>query len=67
MREKAKVIELDISDETKAAIKNIQERIFDKKRRAYNIRFLLGHSLCCICATGVPSVKLEYDLHGFKP
>lgn len=65
MRDNYKVIELDISAEKIADVKYIQENFFGNKSKSKYLKQVLGHSLCCLCASGIPSVKLEYDLTGF--
>jgi hypothetical protein len=65
LRDRAKVTKLNIPNHKVEAIKDIQATVFGKKAQSRSLKDLLGHSLCCLCITGVPTLKLEYDLGGF--
>jgi hypothetical protein len=66
LRDKAKVIQLNIPAHKVDAVRYIQKTFFGNKTKGKYLKEVLGHSLCCLCDTGIPSVLLKYDLGGFK-
>lgn len=62
----AKITKLDISSEKVEAIKYVQQSVFGNKRKNSILKGILGHSLCCLCGIGVPTIQLDFDLGGFR-
>lgn len=58
MRTGAKITELNISEETRAMVEEIEKNTFGNKNKAKYLKQILGFSLCCLCR-GVPSKKLN--------
>ena len=46
-------------------VEELKRTVFAPKRKSGLLKTLLGHSLCSLC-TGVPSIRLDFDLNGFS-
>ena len=65
LRNRAKVTKLNIPAHKVDACNYVMQTVFGNKRKNSILKCILGHSLCCLCEHA-PTVKLEYDLGGFK-